>query len=275
MSSVSKFVLGLALFWGVASFASTPPLRVCADASNLPFSNMREQGFENVLARMVGHDLRRDIYFVWLPQQEHFVEKRLKAQTCDLVMGAPSDFDLMVPTIPYYRSTYVFVSRRNRNIRAVSLTDPSLKQYRIAAHIIGDDDGAIVPPAEELRRRGMLRNIVGYSIYGHPLSDNPSAEIITAVENGDVDMAVAWGPLAGYFSRKSPVPLRISPICPLHDPSAQPIQFDISMGVRRGDDLLLEQLNRFIATHEKEVRNLLTAYGVPLVNKADPPAECH
>lgn len=274
MSSVSKFVLSFVLFFAMAALASTPPLRVCADPSNLPFSNMRGQGFENVLAHMVAHDLQRDIQFVWMPQQEHFVEKRLKAQTCDLVMGTTSDFDLMVPTIPYYRSTYVFVSRRDRNIRAVSLTDASLKNYRIAAHIIGDDDGAVVPPAEELRRRGMLHNIVGYSIYGHPLSENPTSEIMTAVEAGDVDMAIVWGPLAGYFARRSTVPLRVNAICPLADKSAQPFQFDISMGVRRSDDLLLEALNRFIVRRQKEIDRLLLSYGVPLVDKAEARAEC-
>ena len=275
MSSVSRFAAAVCVLLGaVALNASTPPLRICADPANLPFSNMRQQGFENVLAHMVAHDLHRHIQFVWWPQRAEFVEKRLKAQTCDLVMGITSSFDLMVPTRPYYRSTYVFVSRRDRNIEAVSLTDRSLRKYRIGAHIIGDDDGAAVPPAEEMVKRGMLRNIVGYSLYGHPLSENPSAEIITAVKNGDIDMAIAWGPMAGYFAKRSAIPLRIRSICPLHDKSAQPFQFDISMGVRRGDDLLLQQLNNFIVRRREEIRKLLLDYGVPLVDKSDMREEC-
>ncbi len=276
MSSVYRFVAVITVLLGwLAAWASAPPLQVCADPSNLPFSNIHEQGFENVLARMVARDLHRDIQFVWWPQRARFMEKWLKAQRCDLVMGIPSKFDLLMPTRPYYRSSYVFVSRADRNITAASLTDSALKQYRVGAQIIGDDDGAMVPPAEEMARRGFLHNIVGYSVYGHPLSDNPSAEIIDAVENGDVDMAIAWGPLAGYFAQRSKVPLRLSAICPVTGRGALPFQFDISMGVRRGDDLLVQQLNDFIFRRKDEIRTLLASYGVPVVEKSETRTECH
>jgi mxaJ protein len=275
MSSASRCLLIVAfLLAALVAFASEPPLRICADPSNLPFSNTRGQGFENVLAQMVAHDLQRDIQFVWWPQRARFVEKRLKAQTCDLVMAVTSTFDLMVPTQPYYRSTYVFVSRSDRNINAASLTDASLKNYKVGAQIVGDDDGAMVPPAEEMAKHGLLRNIVGYSLYGHPLADNPSAEIITAVEHGDVDIAVAWGPMAGYFAKRSTVPLKLTAICPLHDKTALPFTFAISMGVRRGDDLLLQQLNKFIARRQKEIQVLLSAFGVPVMNTTRQRAEC-
>lgn len=272
MSSVSKLVLLAAvLLAGVASFASLPPLRVCADPSNLPFSNVQEQGFENVLAKMIARDLQRDIQFIWWPQRARFAEKWLKTQACELVM-AMTGSEYMVSTRPYYRSTYVFVSRLDRAITTTSLTDASLKKYRVGAQIVGDDDGAMVPPADEMAKRGMRHNLVGYSLYGRPLDDNPSAEIVSAVERGDVDMAIAWGPLAGYFASLSPVPLRLAAICPLADRTAEPFQFDISMGVRRGDDLLLEQLNNFIVRHQAEIHKLLTEYGVPLVDKNSPAA---
>ncbi len=275
MSSVFRIVaLCLALLSGAIALASTPPLRVCADPSNLPFSNGQQQGFENVLAHMVAHDLQRDIQFVWWPQRARFVEKRLKAQTCDLVMSVTSSFDLMMPTRPYYRSSYVFVSRRERRISTASLTDASLKNYRVGAQIVGDDDGAMVPPAEEMAKRGLLRNLVGYSLYADPVGENPSAQIITAVEKGNVDLAIAWGPLAGYFAKRSPEPLRLTAICPVGDNSAEPFQFDISMGVRRGDDLLLQQLNDFITRRQQDIRKLLEAYSVPLLDGDNSPAGC-
>ena len=132
----------------------------------------------------------------------------------------------------------------------------------------------MVPPAEEMAKRGFLHNIVGYSVYGHPLSDNPSAEIIRAVENGDVDMAIAWGPLAGYFAQRTKVPLRLSAICPVIDRGALPFRFDISMGVRHGDDLLLQQLNEFIVRRKNDIRRLLASYGVPVVERSETRTEC-
>jgi mxaJ protein len=275
MSSASKaLAISVLLLAGTAALAVTPPLRVCADPSDLPFSNMREQGFENVLAKMVAKDLHREIQFVWWPQQAEFMEKWLKAGRCDLVMAVPATFDLLTPTRPYYRSSYVFVSRSDRHIRTVSLNDSALRNYRIGAQIVGDDGGAMVPPAEEMVKRGMLRNLVGYSLYGHPTSENPSAEIISAVEKGDVDIAIAWGPLAGYFARHSDVPLTIRAICPVISASAQPFQFDIAMGVRRGDDLLVKQLNDFIVRREKDIHKLLAEYAVPTVNESTTHAEC-
>jgi mxaJ protein len=274
MCLVSKFVAIVVLISAsTVAFASRPALRVCSDPNNLPFSNMQEQGFENVLAHMVARDLHRGIQFVWWPARARFVEKRLKAQMCDLVMGITSSFDLMVPTRPYYRSGYVFVSRQDRNIHVASLTDASLKNYRIGVHVIGDD-AETVPPGQELAHNGFLKNIVGFSLYGHPLAPNPSAEIITAVERGDIDLAVAWGPMAGYFAKLSPVELKLTAICAPADAAALPEAFSISMGVRRGDDQLLKQLNDFIVAHDEEIQKLLRAYGVPLLNLSDTKEQC-
>ncbi len=248
----------------MASWAATP-LRVCSDPNDLPFSNMQKQGFENKLAEMVGDELQRPVEFAWWPPRARFKEKWLKANRCDLVMGTTAASDDLLTTQPYYRSSYVFVSRRDRNIQVASLRDASLRSYRIGAHIIGDD-GETVPPAQEMAQHGLVNNIVGYSLYGDPLSQNPSADIITAVANGDLDLAVAWGPLAGYFARSSAVPLQITPICQPPQASAIPVAFNISMGVTAGNTGLRDQLDDFIQAHQKDIRALLLSYGVPLID---------
>ena len=241
---------------------------MCSDPNNLPFSNMQMQGFENKLAEMVGQELQRPVELVWWPPRARFMEKWLKANRCDLVMGTTSSSDELLTTRPYYRSGYVFVSRADRKIRVASLTDASLKNYRIGAQIIGDD-GETVPPAQEMAQHGLLNNIVGYSLYGDQLSQNPSARIITAVANGDVDVAVAWGPMAGYFASRSPVLLRITAIAPTSGPAALPVAFSISMGVTAGNAALREQLNQFIVHRQKEIRALLISYRVPLLESGD------
>jgi mxaJ protein len=257
---------------GAFATAGMSPLRVCSDANNLPFSNMRGQGFENAVARLLAQDLHRDIQFVWLPEP-FLAQKILRSGTCDITTGITAPSALMVPTVPYYRSTYVFVSRRDRHIRVSSLTDRTLASYRIGAEIIGEADAA-APPAEELVRRGLVRNIVGFSPYSHPLTNNPSAELITAVERSKVDLAIAWGPVAGYFAKASPVPLAITPICPSTGDLAAPVAFDISMGVRRGDSRLRDRLNQMIAQRHKQIRELLQSYGVPLLDRPDARADC-
>jgi mxaJ protein len=264
MCSVSRpAVLLTMLLWAACAVAAAP-LRVCSDPNNLPFSNEQKAGFENKLAEMVGQQLRRPIEFVWWPPRAHFMEKWIKAGRCDLVMGTAVGSDALMTTRPYYRSSYVFVSRRDRKIGVAMLTDASLKDYRIGAQVI-TDDGEMVPPAEAMARNGLLHNLVSYSLYGDPLSQNPAANVITAVAKGDVDLAVAWGPLAGYFAKNLPVPLRITAISQAGAPSTIPVAFSIAMGVPPGNDALRDQLNQFIAGHQEEIRALLVSYGVPLV----------
>lgn len=265
MSSLCRRVVTLVMFLAVAvaSYA-VQPLRVCSDPNDLPFSNVQQQGFENKLAEMAGQELRQPIEFVWWPPRARFMEKWLKANRCDLVMGTITSSDQLLTTEPYYRSGYVFVSRRDRNIRVASLRDTSLRKYRIGAQIIGDD-GETVPPAQDMAQHGLVNNIVGYSLYGDQLSQNPSAQIITAVANGEVDLAVAWGPMAGYFAGKSTIPLHITPISPTPGVAALPVAFSISMGVMAGNTALRDQLNQFIVHRQKDIRALLLSYRVPLL----------
>ena len=95
---------------------------------------------------------------------------------------------------------------------------------------------------------------------------NPPARIVDAVENGDVDVAVVWGPLAGYFAKQSPVPLEIEPVSPQIDLPFLPFVFDISMGVRRGDTAMKEKVEAILERRRAEVDAILARYGVPRVD---------
>jgi quinoprotein dehydrogenase-associated probable ABC transporter substrate-binding protein len=238
-------------------------LRVCADPNNLPYSNAHEQGFENKLARLVARDLGRTVRYVWSPQRGHFFRDTIQAGRCDLVMGVPSVIGAVQPTRPYYRSSYVFVSRRSRHLAIRSFDDQSLRTKRIGVHLIGSDDAA-VPPAQALIDRGLAKNIVWYKLYPDFSRANPPAALIDAVERGDIDVAVAWGPLAGYFATRAAVPLEIVPVSPQFERSL-PLAFDISMGVRHGDTKLLAELNAIIERRRSEIRRLLQTFGVPVL----------
>lgn len=240
-------------------------LRVCADPNNLPFSNDKQQGFENRIADLVARDMGAKLTYVWWAQRRGFVRNTINQNQCDLLIGVPASFERTRPTIPYYRSTYVFVTRRDRHIKIASFDDPQLRRLRVGVQLIGDD-GVNSPPAHALANRGIIKNVKGYSVYGDYRLPNPPARIIDAVANGDIDVAVAWGPLAGYFAQRAQVPLDVRPVSPQIDLPFLPFVYDISMGVRRGNDALRERLNTIIANHRADIDRILAQYGVPRVD---------
>jgi len=242
--------------------APSRELRVCADPNNLPYSNRKLEGFENRLAEMVARDLHATVRYTWWPQHRGFIRNTLKAGTCDVLMGLPSSVELAFTTRPYYRSTYVFLSRKDRGITVRSFDDPALRTLRIGVQMIGDD-GTNSPPAHALANRGVVQNVAGYSVYADYSQPNPPARIVEAVARGDVDMAVVWGPLAGYFAPRQSVPLALVPVSPQIDRPFLPFVFDISMAVRRGDGTLHDELDSFIERRQPEIDALLARYGVP------------
>lgn len=252
--------------WGasLARGSQPPPLRVCADPNNLPFSNEAEEGFENALAELVADDLGMQVAYTWQPQRRGFIRTTLRAELCDVVMGVPSSFELAQPTNPYYRSTYVFVQRADAPHVIESMDDPALRELRVGVPVVGDDYSN-TPGATALARRGIIENVRGYSVYGNYDEPHPPARLVEAVAAGDVDVAIAWGPLAGYFATRQPVELRLTPVSPQIDPPFTPFVFDIAMAVRRGDDSLRARLDEVIDARRAEIRSLLAQYGVPLL----------
>ena len=249
--------------------ASSPVrvLRVCADPNNLPFSNERQEGFENRIAELVAREMKAELRYVWWAQRRGYIRNTLRAGLCDLFIGMPTGLDMVLVTRPYYRSTYTFVTKRG-GPRVASFDDPRLKRLRVGVQIIGDDF-ANAPPAEALANRGIVRNVRGYSVLGDYRDPNPPSRILRAVEKGEVDVAVVWGPLAGYFARRSTVPLRVVPVSPEVDVPYLPFVFDIAMGVRRGETALRDSLDAVIARHQRDIDRILADYGVP---RADTPA---
>ena len=238
-------------------------LRVCADPNNLPFSNDRRQGFENRIAELLAHDMGTTVQFSWRPQMRGFVRKGLKAGACDVYMGVPAAYGPLLTTKPYYRSTYVIVYRTKSRVHVRSLDDAALHSLKVGVHMIGDDYQN-TPPAQALAARGIIRNVRGYPIVGDLSKPNPQAEILRALERGEIDVAIVWGPFAGFFARHSPTPLTIVPVTPTRDQSGQTFAFDIAMGVGRGDTALARTLNTLLVRERSAIHRILLEYGVPL-----------
>jgi mxaJ protein len=244
--------------------APRPLLRVCADPNNLPFSNRDGQGFENKLAERLARALGADLQYTWWAQRRGFVRSTLGAGSCDVIMGVPAGMDLVAHTTPYYRSTYVFATPAGHPPIA-SFDDPALRRLRVGIALVGDD-GANPPPEQALARRGVIDNVVGYAVYGDYARPDPPLELLQAVARGEVDVAVVWGPLAGYVARRRHLPLTVTPVTPDHD-GRVPFVFDITLGVRRGaaDEPLRARLERAMRSERAHIERILDEYGVPRV----------
>lgn len=262
---MSMIALALALQAATPAPAAdtAKPLVVCDDPNNLPFSNQARQGFENKVAELIARDLHRPIQWIWWAQRRGYVRNTLKEGTCDLWPGVAAGVEMVSTTRPYYRSSYMFVTRRDKPLGGLTLNDPRLKTLRIGVQMVGND-GMNTPPAHAMASRGLIGNVRGYMLYGDYTKPNPPAAIVQAVADGDVDVALVWGPLAGYFAKRSPVPLRLEKVTPWLDGAQWPMTYDISMGVRRTEPELQRQVEAILEREQPAIRAILAAYAIPL-----------
>jgi len=260
------FALLIALVQISTPAATAPPatLTVCADPNNLPFSNRAGQGFENRIAELLAKDLGAKLQYFWWAQRRGFVRNTLGAAKCDLWPGVPSALEKVAPSRPYYRSTYVFVTRADKQLNGLTLDDARLRSLSIGVQMVGND-GFNTPPAHAIARRGLTEHVRGYMLYGNYDHPNPPAAIIDAVTRGDIDVGIAWGPLAGFFASRSVVPLHIEPVTPAIDAGVLPMTYDISMGIRTDDAQLQRRINDLLETEQPAIDAILRDYHIPLV----------
>lgn len=244
------------------AWADPAPLRVCADPNDLPYSNSAQEGFENKIVRLIADDLHRPLQFVWHAQRRGFVREGLNAGECDLVAALPSGAPMALTTRPYYRSTYVFVSRPGEP-PVSSLDDPSLRTRTIGVQLIGSG-GMNSPPAHALAERSIVDNVRGFMVYGDYRNDHPLSGIVDAVATGKVDVAAVWGPVASYFARKEKPPLVVTSIAGSSE-ARLPMTFDIAMGVRRTDKALKAEVDRVLSSLAPHIKAILASYRVPVV----------
>ena len=250
---------------GIVFGQAKAPLRVCSDPENMPFSNQKLEGFENRIAALIAKELGTTVSYTWWGQRRGFIRNTMNATLqegrCDVVIGVPEGYDLVSTTPPYYRSSYVFVYPKGKGIAVKSLDDPVLKKLKIGVHLLGDDY-TNPPPVHELGKRGVVDNVVGFSTFYS--ADNPPSTIIDAVASGKIDLAIVWGPIAGYFASRQRVPMDLVPV-----PSGQgdlPFALNISMGVKKGDETLKTRVDHVRRERRAEITAILREYGVPMMD---------
>ena len=240
--------------------AELKALRVCADPDNLPFSNRQEQGFENRIAALVAAELGVPLAYTWWPQRRGFLRGTLNARRCDVVIGIPTGHPMALTTDAYYSSPYVAVSRIQEDLQISSLDDPLLKGLRIGVYQNSPIDFV-------LGRQGMVDNVIGYSTFYDGRTNYPE-KIIEGVVSGHIDVAIVWGPAAGYFVAQQSDTLKLAPVdVPQLEGNGEGEAevFAMSMGVRKTDESSLHAvLETVLKSRGDEIRHILQQYGVPL-----------
>lgn len=237
-------------------------LRVCADPSDLPFSDKAGAGFENKIAALFGEKLHRPVSYTYFPQVIGFYRNTLNAFRCDVVIGVAQGMELVQTTTPYYRTAYALVFKPGTGLDGISsLEDPRLEKKRLGVI-------ARTPPSTLIVRDGLMTHTKPYPLMVDTRYDNPSKTMIGDLVAGQIDVAVLWGPLAGYYAKHAGIPLTVAPL--LHEHGA-PMEFRISMGVRRSDRDWKRTLNRLISDNHDAINKILVAYGVPLLDEAGKP----
>jgi len=236
-------------------------IRVCADPDNMPLSNQKGEGFEQKIAELVAKEWNAKIEYAWWPVRRGFFARALNGRYCDVAIQAPAGFDMAAVTRPYFRSGYVFVTRKDSGLDIKSLADPRLKKLKIGVNLL-NSDAENTPPAMALSRYGVVGNLTGFSTF-YTDTERPE-DIVNAVAKKDIDVAIVWGPIAGYFVKRSPVPLSLVPLAERDSLSEFPFRFDIGMGVRRRERVLRDSLQTVLDRKAPEIQAILKEYGVPM-----------
>lgn len=239
-------------------------LRVCADPDNLPFSNQKGEGYENKIADLIADAWKSKLEYVWWPIRRGYF-RMLNGTYCDVVIESPVGLDMAGATKPYYRAGYMFLSRKGSGLEKInSLADPRLKKVSIGVNLFVSTDGEHSPPEMALSSYGVVGNLKGYSV-AYDETTRPE-DIINAVAKKEVDLAIVWGPMAGYFVKKSPVPLVLTPIAAEQDSATgYPMQYNIGMAVRRRDREFRDSLQQLLDLKAPEIQSILKQYDVPLL----------
>ncbi len=238
-------------------------LRVCADPRNLPFSNEKGEGFENKLGELFAEKLQKKLDYMYFPQATGFVRLTLGAHRCDVIMGFPQGDDLVQGTNPYYRTAYALVARQGSGLEDVE----TLEDARLKGKHIGIVAGT--PPATNMAANGLMVDAKSYRLMIDTRLDSSVATMIDDLTSGQIDAAILWGPIAGFYARKASPPLHVTPL--VKETTGPRLVYRIGMGVRPADQNWKRLLNRLIQENQPAINRILLDFGVPLLDENDRP----
>jgi quinoprotein dehydrogenase-associated probable ABC transporter substrate-binding protein len=237
-------------------------VRICADPDNLPASNDKGEGYENRIAELLAKTWNAKLEYAWWPVRRGYFGRALNGRYCDIALTAPAGLDMAGVTKPYYRSAYVIVTRKDSGLDLTSLADPRFKTLKIGVHLL-NSDAENTPPAMALSKFGVVGNLVGFNTFFSAEGDRPE-DIFRALADRRIDVAVVWGPLAGYFAERVGTPLVIRPVAE-KEVDGIPFAFSLGMATRRRERGLRDSLQTFIDQNQGAISGILKEFGVPVI----------
>lgn len=241
-----------------ADVADRNALKVCADPNNLPFSNQKEEGFENKIAALMGEALGVKVEYTWFPQIIGFARNTLHAHRCDLVIGTVAGDDVMQTTNPYYFTTYVMIYRSDKGLTLTGLDDPRLASLRLGVV-------SATPPSDLLVRHDLMAQAKPYQLTVDTRAESPTHQMVEDIMNGTIDAGFLWGPIAGYYRKHDELPLTLVPL--KDEPGAARMKYHIAMGVRGNEPEWRRRVNAVILKQQPKITAILRDFGVPLLNE--------
>lgn len=262
--SMTAACFGLAALLGAGSADAQPvggaSLRVCADPNNMPFSNEKGEGFENKLAELIAQKLDARLEYSWFAEATGYVPNTMGREACDLVMGYAQGTGLIEDTNPYYHTSYVLIYRQDdASLQGIDrLSDPRLKGKRIGLF-------ARTPPASILAMNGLVANAKPFEINADDSASQVTMTMIDELASGDLDAALLWGPVAGYYAERASVPLKLVPL--VKENAGPSTIYGITMGLRPNEPQWKHTINKLIVDNQSEINLLLQSYNVPLLDE--------
>ena len=245
--TIKRCVLAVACAAGalMAPATAAEALRVCADPDNLPFSKAEgpERGLYVELAEMVGKRLGSQVEYVWwlTYNQRRALRNTILQDGCDAYFALPADAEYKLRGLQRSKAfidvSYAVVALPTFNFSGL----PDLKGKRIAV-LHGS------PP------NIMLARADGFTT----VSFREQEEALDALAKGEADVALLWGPSAGYDNLKRfQGRWRVTPV------SGDGMGGQMAVAVRRGKDELALGIDRALAELAPEIAKLADKYGFP------------
>ncbi|TXN68934.1 rare earth element methanol dehydrogenase accessory protein XoxJ [Methylobacterium sp. WL6] len=247
----------------VPDLVTADVLRVCGDPGNMPFSERKEDGFENRIAAIIADELKIKVRYYWLTQGPGFVRNTLGTGLCDLIVGSALGSEGVQNTNPYYRSVYTLIVKQGDLAGVSGLDDPKLKGKRIGV-IAG------TPPVNRMGDLGLISSMKAYAPYQlDPVRKNQTvgAEIVSDLAAGQIDAAVLWGPSAGWLAKQSGTAMDVIPL--LEEPDRPPMSYRIAMAVRIGENDWKRSLNTILRKRRSDIEAVLRDFDVPLLEEEE------
>jgi mxaJ protein len=231
--------------------------KVCADPDNMPYSNMKQEGFEDKIAALLAQDLGKKLSFTYAYNRQGFYRNTINANRCDVILSTTPDNDALRTSKPYYRSGHVFVYKKSSGYNIKDWDSADL--HKAVIGIVGQS-----PATRPLADHGLMNNAKPYRMQ-RDLNLSPGY-MVDDLLKGEIDVAVLWGPIGGYYAKQSKEPLVVVPIPEYEQKNIHGKEYwNISVAVRKKDKERMAMIQGALDRNQDKIMKILDDYGIPHV----------